>query len=944
MNFLLVFLFSFMAWSNTSFNLEDVNVTCGDSVICQQKTVRFKSLTGEYRSVVHLKDTLKVLASDGGYQSFTYELIDADGKKSLNIKFELKPVISDINIGFTDRNIEYDPNQLLSLREGDFFETQNLRDSVNGISKKLEGLGFPNNKHSHEIINEGTEVRINFIITLGEPRIFKSMRSNAKSKYIQKYLNRKFLGMYNKPFDVNKFKIYLDDARKELFKYGYYLLNLDFTPQYKSGRVTLDVQVFNEDIYAFEFRNLQREHRDVIHNLVVDLFRKYKRPLSEITISQAIKEHYRKKALLKVEVDIEIEKYKNKSEEIVELYRITLREDNKTRFTKVSFFGNNFFSTKKLKRMFDREAFELASINYYDEEYFAYFQEYLKNQYIQKGYVQVQVFDPVKILNPDKSIAKIEYNIQEGQRAYVRKIEFEGLPQEFEDDVLEKLVNKVNEPFNPIKMPDDIKTAASFLQEQGYYYAEVTNASEDIVRYNKTGTDTFIKFKIDPGPLVKLNRILYLGNNKTRKKVLSKKILLEKGDVITPAKTRDIENAISATGLFNSVSVTPLRHNSKNTTTDLLVRVQERDYGLLEIAPGFRTDLGLKLTGTITYQNIGGYNRSVTLRSQVNRRISQQTLDKARRDETKNFIEHNTSLTYNQGDIFDTSIDGAASLSYQTRRFYQFDADILRLNGTLTRDFTKRFQGSVRYQYEDIHQYNGIESEDNILNGQFRIGSITPGVIWDLRNSTVNPQKGAYFNISSEFANPFFLSQKTSDLTVNYYKLMSRNRFYIPFKNGTVAISVTGGVEENFEKGQKVVNGSEQTKGYIPPIKVFRLVGTDIIRGFTDSEMNRLPNGQSGLDISKARVDNKAYMALLKVEPRYMINDSLIGGVFYDAGRVFVNNLDLGELRDSVGVTFKILTPVGTLDFDYGIKLLRKKGPNGSLEDPGRFHVSIGFF
>jgi outer membrane protein insertion porin family len=52
----------------------------------------------------------------------------------------------------------------------------------------------------------------------------------------------------------------------------------------------------------------------------------------------------------------------------------------------------------------------------------------------------------------------------------------------------------------------------------------------------------------------------------------------------------------------------------------------------------------------------------------------------------------------------------------------------------------------------------------------------------------------------------------------------------------------------------------------------------------------------------------------------------------------------MGDLRQSVGVTFKVVTPVGTLDFDYGIKLLRKKDQSGNLEAPGRFHVSIGFF
>ena len=203
--------------------------------------------------------------------------------------------------------------------------------------------------------------------------------------------------------------------------------------------------------------------------------------------------------------------------------------------------------------------------------------------------------------------------------------------------------------------------------------------------------------------------------------------------------------------------------------------------------------------------------------------------------------------------------------------------------------------------------------------------------------------KGAFFNLSTEFANPFFLSQKDSELTINYFKLVSRNRFYIPHKYGTIAISMVAGAQENLATDKRVVDGVSQTEGYIPNIKVFRLTGMDIVRGFNDEEINRVP-GHGKDDISDVKIDNRAYLANFKFEPRYVINDALMAGVFYDAGRVFVNKVDLGQLRDSVGVTFKILTPVGTLDFDYGIKLLRERNKDGTLEDPGRFHVSIGFF
>jgi outer membrane protein insertion porin family len=934
-----ILLNSFIVFADSFFTINEINVQCTKSHSCSTRKQRFKSMLGDYRSLPHFKDTLRVLASEGGYKVFSYRLEKINDQYVLFLSFQLKPIIHSIDISFKDSNFEMDPVQLISLREGDYFESQNIDENMRELKERLSGVGFPENSSSYEVIEKEDSVRIFIKTKLGKPRIFKKINTNVKSIFVQGYLKRKFLNLYNKPFDFNKFKIYLDEAQKELFHYGYYLVSLDFNPVYKKNRVILNINVSNDQLFAFDFINIKREHRDIIHRLVVDLFRRYKRPLSETSLISEIKEHYRQKAFLNTDIKLEKNEFKNSSNEIVQLYRILFIEKEKTRFSTVSFSGNKYFTKKRLKKMFEKEAFELASLHYYDEEYFNYFQDFLRNKYLEKGFVQAKVFDPIFKMKKNREVTKIEYSIQEGTQALIRKIEFIGLTEDLEKKVLKELKLKEGMPFNPIKMLDNSKLITEILQEDGYYYAEVLNSNDnDLVKYNKQGTNVDISYKIELGPVVRLNRVLFIGNDKTRKKVLSKKIFLEKGDLITPSTTREIETALSSTGLFNTVSVSPLRHSSKQASTDLLVKVTERDYGLLEIAPGYRTDLGIKLTGTITYQNIGGYNRSISLRSQLNRRTSFTTVDPGRRDNIKHIIEHNTSVTYNQGDIFDTLIDGAASAAYQTRRFYAFDANIFRVNGTLTRDLSKTLSSSVRYQYEDISQYSATEE---INNGSFQIGSLTPSLSYDLRNAQTNPVRGAFFNLSCEFANPYLLSQKQSDLTINYYKLISRNRFYIPFKNGTVALSMVGGVQKNLANRSTKVDGVEQSEGYIPTIKVFRLTGMDIIRGFTDEEMNRLPNGQ---DISEVRVIDKAYMANLKFEPRYFLNDALMAGVFYDAGRVFVNNFSTGEFRDSVGVTFKIVTPVGTLDFDYGIKLLRKKDPSGRLEDPGRFHVSIGFF
>ena len=136
-------------------------------------------------------------------------------------------------------------------------------------------------------------------------------------------------------------------------------------------------------------------------------------------------------------------------------------------------------------------------------------------------------------------------------------------------------------------------------------------------------------------------------------------------------------------------------------------------------------------------------------------------------------------------------------------------------------------------------------------------------------------------------------------------------------------------------------NGNVKTTGYIPGIKIFRLEGIDGIRGFSDEEINRV---ESGADISDIIIQDKAYFINCKFESRYTFGDNLIFALFFDAGRVYVEHLKPLKLRTSIGGSFKFLTPVGTLDLDYGIKLSREINASGQRERFGRFHLTIGSF
>ena len=114
--------------------------------------------------------------------------------------------------------------------------------------------------------------------------------------------------------------------------------------------------------------------------------------------------------------------------------------------------------------------------------------------------------------------------------------------------------------------------------------------------------------------------------------------------------------------------------------------------------------------------------------------------------------------------------------------------------------------------------------------------------------------------------------------------------------------------------------------------------GPTTLRGFTIRDIGPKANDGAPVGGSKA--------LLLNLELQYPFTKSLRGFLFYDRGNVYgtgpdisqtSEDFDLGEMRNSVGLGFRFLSPMGPLGFAYGIKLDRQSG-----EEFGQFHFSAG--
>lgn len=929
----------FFFYSNLSFaegiRINSVKVNCGESTECKYSEDIFSSLKRSYKNISHFKSVLKLYVSNEGVKSFYYELIQEDKRTILEIELEERKTIVKLDdVEVKGGSIELPT--ILPIREDDYYDVKRIDATKNLLRTIAKDQGYPSAKVKIDKKTEGSGYYLKFTIVLNRPILIKDISINTSSRFLESYVKKKINYNIGNSFNIKKLKSDMEDLRNVFVQFGYYLLNFEIKYKILPNReVKLLIDLKNTHKFIFYLKNDLPNKKEIKEYLKENLVAT-KRILVEDNIKSILREFYEKRGYKYPTSKVEMKKIVSRNKDKLYQYDIEIRPGKRSKLADLYFKGNSFFTSHYLQELYYEFASDQAKEDIYDLAFYKDFAALIKEKYVEVGFVSVFVGKPNLVFDVKNNTHTLSYKVREGIRTSVRNMTLSGLSSELDKILKRRMINKGGKPFNPIALKEDLKVISGYLKENGYYFSKIRNInSSKIVKYKNDNSEVDITLDIFVGKKIFVDNIIIIGNAKSRKTLIRRELDFRKGDLITSKVIESSQTNLLSLGLFSSVQIKPVNENLEKT--DLIVFVKEKDFGVVEIAPGLRSDLGFKFSASVLYNNIDGLNKRVSLKASANRRFDLNSLDDERRQSGKELIEYDTSINYSENHIFDSNFDFSTSYSLLRKRFYSYDADITRLGYTVSRVHNRWLSFAFRQQIEVISQFEATDKETN--EGHFQIGSLTPSMSLDFRDAKVNPRKGALFDFSVEFANPFFFSQQNEELTINYYKLVNRNKFYLPMGSHFVlAVSTAFGIQENKATDR---NSDGDTEGYIPNIKVFRLSGADIVRGFEDEEINRLVSGK---DISDVQVSNRAYMANLKVEPRYYLTDSSIFGVFYDAGRVFVNEFSQDDLRSSVGISFKYLTPVGSLDFDYGIKLLRKEDSDGNLESPGKVHVSIGFF
>ena len=245
----------------------------------------------------------------------------------------------------------------------------------------------------------------------------------------------------------------------------------------------------------------------------------------------------------------------------------------------IVFDGNKELSEDKLK-----EVITLQSQVFLDKKEVKASAEKIQDEYTKEGYHNAKVIPIVQAL--DESRNRITFFIQEGIRAKVQTINFEGISVVNKKELLEIMANREWVPWLSLltdagilrreELPNDLERIKEFYTNKGYLDVQVGMPDIDLSEDRKS---FILTFRIIEGQPYTVGSVSFNGNAVFDDETLELNSLVRPGDVFQRSSTRQevtrITDKYGAKG-YSFAEVTPsLLPDPQTLTTEISFKIKE---------------------------------------------------------------------------------------------------------------------------------------------------------------------------------------------------------------------------------------------------------------------------------------------------------------------------------------------------------------------------------
>ncbi|EOI8763967.1 outer membrane protein assembly factor BamA [Campylobacter jejuni] len=517
----------------------------------------------------------------------------------------------------------------------------------------------------------------------------------------------------------------------------------------------------------------------------------------------------------------------------------------------------------------------------------------IADEYMKKGYLDVQVSPPYLKTYTDTYQANLTYFIKEGKPYKIKSINIEN--PLFDDkqnaQTVKDLRSSVGKTINIEDIRKDVKTIETQSADLGYAFVEVY---PDIQKNDQTQEATVV-FKVIPHDKVYIRNVIISGNSRTVDRVIRRELYITEGNLYNRTDLSESKNALKRTSYFDDVNIK--EEKVDDTHIDLIVDVKEASTGAISGGIGYGSSDGILLNASLSDTNIFGSG----IKSSVSVDKSDDTL-------SGRISLINPRVLDSQYSLGGTLYSNDYEWDNYSEKNYGFDI-------TVGRQFARYYNVSLTYNLEqsDIYHLSPTLLRTGYELGKSIKSSITPAITFNNTDDYYLPRSGIIASTSLEYAglggDQEFISSSSK---FNFYQGLQD---YIGY-------DLIYRYKASFYK--------VWDEGYLPINQRIYLGGIRSIRGFESRTVS--PKNQWGDEVG----GTIAFANSVELSFPLIDRIKLRGSVFFDYGMIGRKNLDEIK-RMSTGIGIEWITPIGPLQLVFAKPLNDKKG-----DDTNSFEFNLG--
>lgn len=540
--------------------------------------------------------------------------------------------------------------------------------------------------------------------------------------------------------------------------------------------------------------------------------------------------------------------------------------------------------------------------------------EAIRSYYLDRGYVNVEVSEPQVELSEDLENVFITITVNEGLEFRVGSVNVGGEQPIDLSLTIKKMTLREGEIFSRHLVNEAVNTMSEKLADAGYANARI-RAVPDIKNQTQLVDVTLV---VTPGPLVYVRRIEFRGNTETSDVVLRREIPQLEASVSSASAIEKGRIKLQRLGFFSLVRVSIRPVIDQPDQVDVVYEVKEQASGSLSASVGFSQGEGVLLGAAVSQKNFLGSGNALSFSLQKSSSTKEARFSFTDPYYTIDGVSRGIDLYMKQ-----TDFDEEGTADYTT------DDTGIGLSFGYPISDQSRISTSFAIQNVNLKTVASVPSYiDNFLISEgFLSGRRTTDFVeytigtaytYNTLNKAFLPTDGTRHRLG------FDISIPGSDL--EYYTSSYLGETYIPVLDSE-DVSLKFKTRLGFGDGFGDSNG-------LPFLKNFFAGGIRSLRGYTYNSLGPVDSNNEQIG---GNVLVTGTVAVQFPMPGVKETDQARLSLFVDAGQVYEDSAELGDLRYSAGLALAWMTPIGPLSFTYASAL------NKEFEDETEsFQFSIG--